>query len=53
MPTEPYAGLAGQPTIPGDDNGVAVPTSSQGAAAASRKGAAGVVAGVVVCAVLL
>lgn len=43
MPTEPYAGLAGQPTIPGD-NGVAAATSS--GAAATNKGV-GVVAGMV------
>jgi hypothetical protein len=47
MPTEPYAGLAGQPTIPGDD-GVAAPTSSGAAVAVDRKGA-GMMAGVVLC----
>ncbi|CRG91613.1 hypothetical protein PISL3812_08663 [Talaromyces islandicus] len=49
MPTESYAGLAGQPTIPGND-GVAGPTSSGAAvAAAGSKKGVGMVAGVVLC----
>lgn len=47
MPTEPYAGFAGPPTVPGDD-GIAAPTSSQGAAVAIAQNA-GMVAGVAVC----